>query len=124
MSNKSALIFAFSVLSTLFSFNVHAFPVSSSPEGGVTPAVTLVHRLCALKYHRGPNGYCVSNGPFYVYPLPASTQAFSPLWCPYGFYLGLDGRCFPLIACTNGYYLGPNGQCFPYPLRVPVRLLP
>jgi hypothetical protein len=120
MSNKFALMFVCSILGSLFSFNVHAFPISPPPESVGTPAVTLVHGFCALNYHRGADGHCVSNGPFYTYPPSTPTQMFAPLGCPYGFYLGLDGRCSAPIACTNGYYLGPYGQCFPYPLRVPV----
>ena len=114
MSNKLASILACSVLGSLFSFNVQAFPVSSPPEQVATPAVTLVHGFCGLNYHRGPGGYCVRNGPFYIYPPPTPTQVVAPLGCPYGFYLGPDGRCFAPLACTFGYYLGPYGQCFPY----------
>lgn len=114
MSNKLTARLAYGVLGSLFSFNVQAFPVSIPPEQVATPAVTLVGDFCGLNFHRGPDGYCVRNGEFYIYPPATPTQVVAPLGCPYGFFLAPDGRCFAPLACPYGYYLGPHGQCFPY----------
>jgi hypothetical protein len=113
MSNKLAVILACSLMGSLVAFNVQAVPVSTLPEQAATTTVTLVRDYCGLNFHRGPDGYCVGNDAFYIYP-PAPLQVVAPLGCPDGFYLGPDGRCFAPLACTNGYYLGPYGQCFPY----------
>jgi hypothetical protein len=114
MSNKLGFMFVCSVLGALFSFSVEALPVSSAPKQMAMPTVTLVRGFCGLNFHRGPDGYCVRNGAFYISPPPTPVQVVAPLGCPDGFYLGPDGRCFAPLACTNGYYLGPYGQCFPY----------
>lgn len=114
MSHNSATILAYSLLGSLFSFNVEALSVSVPPTQETTPTVTLVANFCGLNYHRRPDGYCVRNGAFYISPPPAPVQVVAPLGCPYGFDLGPDGRCFAPLACTDGYYVGPNGQCFPY----------
>jgi hypothetical protein len=115
MSNKLAMISACTVLGSFLTFNVQAFPVSTAPEQAATPAVTLVRDFCGLNFHRGPDGYCVRNEAFYIYPpAPPPLQVVAPLGCPDGFDLGPDGRCFAPLACPNGYYLGGSGQCFPY----------
>jgi len=114
MSNKLATILAYGILGSLPSISVQAFPVSTPPQQTARPAVILVVGFCGLNYHRSPDGYCVRNGAFYIYPPPRPVQVVAPLGCPYGFELSPDGRCFAPLACTNGYYLGPHGQCFPY----------
>jgi hypothetical protein len=114
MSNKLAIILAYSLLGSLVAFNVEAFPVATPSNQTAMPIMTLVGGFCGLNFHRGPDGYCVRNGAFYINPPPAPVQVVAPLGCPYGFYRGPDGRCFAPLACTNGYYLGPYGQCFPY----------
>jgi len=112
MSNKLGLTLACSLLGSLFSFSVQAFPVSSPPGQVAAPAITLVGSFCGLNFHRNPYGYCVINGPFYISPPPTPTQVVAPLGCPYDFYLSADGRCFAPLACPEGYQLGPYGQCF------------
>src|ERR1700680_490637 len=120
MSNKLVIVLACGLLGSLSAFNVEAFPVSTPPEQAATPTVTLVRDFCGLNFHRGPDGYCVRNDPFYIYPpAPPPLQVVAPLGCPYGFDLGPDGRCFAPLACPNGYYLGPYGQCFPYLRALP-----
>jgi hypothetical protein len=115
MSNKLAAILACSVLVSLLACSAEAFPVSTAPQHAAMPAVTLVRDFCGLNFHRGPDGYCVRNDAFYIYPpAPPPLQVIAPLGCPYGFDLGPDGRCFAPLACPNGYYLGRYGQCFPY----------
>jgi hypothetical protein len=115
MSNKSAIMSACSLLGSLLAFHAEALPVSASPGQAAKPTVTLVRDFCGLNFHRGPDGYCVRDGAFYIYPpAPPPLQVVAPLGCPYDFYLGPDGRCFAPLACPNGYYLGPYGQCFPY----------
>jgi hypothetical protein len=68
MSNKLAVILAYSLLGSLVAFNVQAFPVSTLPEQAATPTVTLVRDFCGLNFHRGPDGYCVRTDAFYIYP--------------------------------------------------------
>jgi hypothetical protein len=115
MSNKLAIVLACGLLGSLSAFNVQAFSGSASPQQAATPTVTLVRDFCGLNLHRGPDGYCVRNEAFSIYPpVPASLHVIAPLGCPDGFYLGPDGRCFAPLACPNGCYLGPYGQCFPY----------
>jgi hypothetical protein len=115
MSNKLAIVLAGGLLGSLLAANVEAFPGSASPRQAVTSAVTPVRDFCEFNFHRGPDGYCVRNGAFSIYPpAPPPLQVVAPLGCPDGFYLGPDGRCFAPLACPNGYYLGPYGQCFPY----------
>ena len=80
MSNKLAMISACTVLGSLLTFNVQAFPVSTAPEQAATPAVTLVRDFCGLNFHRGPDGYCVRNEAFYIYPpAPPPLQVVAPL---------------------------------------------
>src|SRR5580692_1382666 len=97
MPSKLAIISACSLLGSLLACNAEAFPVSTAPEQVAKPALTLVRDLCGLNFHRGPDGYCVRNEAFSIYPpAPPPLQVVAPLGCP------------------NGYYLGPYGQCFPY----------
>ena len=115
MSNKLAIVLAGGLLGSLLAANVEAFPGSASPQLAATSTVTLVGNFCGLNFHRGPDGYCVRNEAFSIYPpAPPPLQVVAPLGCPYGFDLGPDGRCFAPMACPNGYYLGGYGQCFPY----------
>jgi hypothetical protein len=115
MSNKLAIVLAGGLLGSLLAANVQAFPGSASPQQAATSTVTLVRDFCGLNFHRGPDGYCLRNEAFSIYPpAPPPLQVVAPLGCPDGFYLGPDGRCFAPLACPNGYYLGPYGQCFPY----------
>ena len=116
MSKKFALIFAYGVLLSTFSFNVQAFPILSPPAVVAGPDVELVRDFCGPRFHRDPWGHCVRNGTPYpdsppVYAPPPDLVA--PIACPYGYHLFPYDRCF-VPACTYGYYLGPYGQCFPY----------
>ncbi len=116
MAKKLAFILACSVWGSTFSFNVHAFPVSSPREHVSAPDVTPVRGFCGLGFHRGPHGYCVRNATPHVYPPPvlAPPEVGTPLACPEGYYkLFPYDRCLA-PACTYGYYLGPHGQCYPY----------
>ena len=70
MLKKLALVFACSVIGSIVSFNVQAFPVSSPSERAVKPDVTLVRNFCGLGFHRSVYGYCVRNGtPYYAPPV-------------------------------------------------------
>ena len=115
MSKKLAIVLAGGLLGSLLASTIEAFPGSASPQQAATSTVTLVRDFCGLNFHRGPDGYCVGNDAFYIYPpAPPPLQVVAPLGCPYGFDLSPDGRCFAPLACPNGYYLGLYGQCFPY----------
>jgi hypothetical protein len=115
MVKKSSLVLVCSVLELLFRSDAQAFPTYLPPDRPAVAAVTPVSGYCGINFHRSREGYCVANDQFEIYPPPQPpTQVVAPLGCPYGFYLGPDGRCFAPVACTSGYYLGPYGQCFPY----------
>ncbi len=102
-------------LALLFGSDALAFPIALPPEQLAAPEITLVGGYCGPNFHRIPEGYCVRDSDFYIYPPPQPpTELVAPLGCPYGAYHSPDGRCFAPVACTFGYYLGPYGQCFPY----------
>ena len=96
MSNKLAIVLAGGLLGSLLAANVQAFPGSASPQQAAASTVTLVRDFCGLNFHRGPDGYCVRNEAFSIYPpAPPPLQVVAPLGCPDGFYLGPYGQCFP-----------------------------
>ena len=113
MAKKLAFILACSVWGSIFSFNVHAFPVSSPREHLAALDVTPVRGFCGLGFHRGPHGYCLRNATPHLYPPPVYAPPEVPA-CPYGYFkLFPYDRCFA-PACPSGYYLGQYGQCFRY----------
>ena len=96
MSNKLVIVLAGGLLGSLLASTVEAFPGSASPQQAATSTVTLVRDFCGLNFHRGPDGYCVRNEAFSIYPpAPPPLQVVAPLACPNGYYLGLYGQCFP-----------------------------
>jgi len=111
MTKQLVFILACGVWESIFSFNVHAFPVSSPREHVPAPLVTPVRGLCGLGFHRGPHDYCVRNAMPHVFAPP---EVGTPLACPEGYFkLFPYDSCFA-PACTYGYYLGPHGQCYPH----------
>jgi hypothetical protein len=76
MSKKFALIFAYGVLGSIFSFNVQAFPVLSPPEVVAAPDVELVRDFCGPRFHRDPWGHCVRDGT----PLIRRRCTRRPIW--------------------------------------------
>src|SRR5271165_7025359 len=114
MLNKLSFTLACCAL-LVFGPEARAFPTTVPQERPAAPEITLVGGYCGLNFHRIPEGYCVKDSEFYIYPPPQPpTELVAPLGCPYGAYQSPDGRCFAPAACTTGYYLGPYGQCFPY----------
>jgi hypothetical protein len=112
MSKQLAFKLACSVLGSLFSLSVQAFPVSPLVEEAVSN-VTLVRGFCGFGFHRSAYGHCVPNGA-YAPPTYAPSDPSVQFACPTGyFHLFPYSGCFA-PACTYGYYLGPDGQCFPY----------
>jgi hypothetical protein len=105
MSKRITWILACSVLGSIFSFNVQAFPVSSAPEQVTATDVVPVRGLCGLGFHRSAYGYCVRNGTPYVYPPPPVYAP--PVYAPPAVY-------YAPRACAYGYHLGPYGRCYPY----------
>ncbi len=100
MSKKLALILACSVLGSIFSSGVQAFPVPFAAEQAAVPNRTLVRDFCGLGFHRSPYGYCVRNGAPYVYapvmiPPQPGPVVVAPRLCPYGYHVGPYGRCYP-----------------------------
>ncbi len=116
MSKKLALILASSLLGSAFSLDAQAFPVLSLAKQVAASYVTPVRSLCGVGFHRNSSGHCVGNGTPSVYAQPTDppSELVAPLACPYGdFHLFPYSGCFE-PACPYGYFLGPHGECFPY----------
>jgi len=116
MSKTFAYILVCGLLALLFPLRVQAFQASSPAEQVAASDVTPVGSFCRLGFHRSPYGHCVHNGAPNLYPPSAYTapEPAAPLACSYGaFHLFPYSGCFA-PACPYGYYLGPYGQCFPY----------
>lgn len=116
MSQKFAYILVCGLLALLFPLRVQAFQVSSPAEQVAASDVTPIGSFCRLGFHRSPYGHCVHNDAPNLYPPSAYAAPVpaAPLACSYGaFHLFPYSGCFA-PACPYGYYLGPYGQCFPY----------
>lgn len=104
MLKSIASIFVCGALGSIFSIGAQAFPASLAPAQRMESQVTPVRNGCGLGFHRNPRGYCVRNG-YYVVPppdyVPPPPPPVFPLACPYGYYLGQNGLCYP-------YYPGAN----------------
>jgi hypothetical protein len=116
MSNKLALMLGCGLTAALFSFSAEAFPAVSPPAVSAAPIVTPVRAVCAAGYHHGGYGRCVPNSTSGVYgpAIYAGAPDVAPAVCPAGYF-----HLFPYSgcirsACPYGYYLGRDGQCFPY----------
>jgi len=116
MSDKRALMLGCGLAAALLSFNAEAFPALSPPAVSAAPIVTLVRSVCAAGYHHGASGHCVPDTTSGVYgpAIHAGAPAAAPAVCPAGYF-----HLFPYSgcirsACPYGYYLGRDGQCFPY----------
>ncbi len=115
MSKRFAFKLVCSVVGSLFSFTVQAFPISSLEVGGTAPNITVVRDFCGLGFHRSTHGHCIPNDASPLYPPPAPAPDASVLSaCPAGYYHVFPYSGCIARACTFGYYLGPDGQCFPH----------
>ena len=115
MASKFALILGSCLLGWVFSFAAYALPAAPLKQA-TAPDVTLVRGICGLGFHHSPHGYCIRNDASTVYarPMYPTPDLVTPLACPDGgFQLFPYTGCFA-PACPYGYYLGPYGQCFPY----------
>ena len=112
MPNKLALLLGCGLVAALFSFAAEAFPALPPPAESAAPILTHVRSVCAAGFHHGSYGHCVPN----AYP-PASYAGapdVAPAVCPAGYFHLFPYSACIRSACPYGYYLGRDGQCFPY----------
>lgn len=105
MAKRIALILACSVVSSIFSFNVQALPISFAPPQAPGSNVILAAGGCGIGFHRGPYGGCLRNG---VYGPVVVAPYGAPVVAPYA---------PPVVVqrpvCPYGYRFA-YGQCYPY----------
>ena len=116
MANKLGLMLGCGLAASLLSFSAGAFPVLSPPAESAAPIATRVRSVCAAGYHHGASGHCVPDTTSGVYgpEIDAGAPEAAPAVCPPGYF-----HLFPYSgcirsACPYGYYLGRDGQCFPF----------
>ena len=105
MRSKLSLVLTCGVLASSFSMAAQAAPFSITLEQQPAPVVTRVRDGCGIGFHMAVCG-CIRNytacpvvvapiAPVVVAPHYAPPVVATPAVCPYGYYLGPDGRCLP-----------------------------
>ena len=97
--SKTASSLVCGLAASIFSFDAHAFPASSTPQLAASNIIE-VRGFCGLGFHRGPYGACVPNGVPYGYVTPVVVAPYAApvvaprVVCPYGYYYyGPYNRC-------------------------------